>query len=151
MNQVIHASCVRCQREKNGKRWMVQCCTAEQVLSSGLFDFWDIFRRLPFFLTQTTKCYFTWVCWIPQNHFSTCASLITITLLRIAKLLWVPGHPPSPNVMSRAIHIELSPFPVGGLYSYLPFFGSVFRWVDLYCLINMVSASAELTYSFFSV
>lgn len=145
MNHVIHASRARCQREKNGKRWIIQHCRAEWVLSSGLFEF-KIFLGDWLFLTQTTKCYFTWVCWIPQNLFSTSASLTTISLLRITKLLWAPGHPRSPSVVSGAIHTELSPFQVGGLYSYLPFFGSAFRRVNFHCLINMVSASAELTY-----
>lgn len=85
------------------------------------FWLWDIFRALSFSDRDNKMFIHLRVCWIPQNGFSTCASLTTITLLRISKLLWVTGHQPSPNIVSRAIHTELSPFQVGGLYSYLPF------------------------------
>lgn len=86
------------------------------------------------------------VCWIPQNHFSTSASLTTVALVETAELQ-EPAHPPPlrqhPVLFTQ--NQQLSPFQVGSLCPY--FLASDFTRVSFHRLRNMVFRLAQHVHS----
>lgn len=94
----------------------------EWILSSGLFNFWDIFRELTS-LTQTTKCSFTQE--FPGSHriafelmiFSDYNNFVENNSTSFENLVTHHHWVKCPGPFIRALSSS-----VGGLYSYLRFF-----------------------------